>query len=58
MSIFGNIMSAIFKHAGAASAPAIQPSTPAAPGSTPAASPCTDLVLRARSAGAGHTGRR
>jgi hypothetical protein len=39
MSIFGNIMSAIFKHAGAASAPAIQPSTPAAPGSTPAASP-------------------
>src|ERR1700722_2698642 len=39
MSIFGTIMSAIFKHAGAASAPAIQPSTPAAPGSTPAASP-------------------
>jgi hypothetical protein len=38
MSIFGNIMSAIFKHAGAASAPAIQPSSPAAPGSTPAAS--------------------
>jgi hypothetical protein len=37
MSIFGNIMSAIFKHAGAASAPAIQPSAPAAPGSTPAA---------------------
>ena len=39
MSIFGNIMSAIFKHAGAASAPAIQPSAPSAPGSTPAASP-------------------
>ena len=39
MSIFGNIMSAIFKHAGAASAPAIQPSSPAAPSSTPAASP-------------------
>jgi hypothetical protein len=34
MSIFGNIISAIFKHAGAASAPAIQPSAPA---STPAA---------------------
>jgi hypothetical protein len=39
MSIFGTIMSAIFKHAGAASAPAIQPSAPAAPGSTLAASP-------------------
>jgi hypothetical protein len=39
MSIFGTIMSAIFKHAGAAAAPAIQPSAPAAPGSAPAASP-------------------
>jgi hypothetical protein len=37
MSIFGTIMSAIFKHAGAAAAPAIQPSAPAAPASTPAA---------------------
>jgi hypothetical protein len=38
MSIFGTIMSAIFKHAGAAAAPAVQPSAPAAPASTPGAS--------------------
>jgi hypothetical protein len=39
MSIFGTIMSSIFKHAGAAAAPAVEPSAHAAPGSTPAASP-------------------
>ena len=37
MSIFGNIMSAIFKHAGAASAPAIQPSAPASSSAAPTA---------------------
>jgi hypothetical protein len=41
MSIFGTIMSAIFKHTGAAAAPAIQPSPSAAPASTSAASPAT-----------------
>jgi hypothetical protein len=39
MSIFGTIMSAIFKHAGAAAAPAVQSSGSAAPASTSAASP-------------------
>jgi hypothetical protein len=41
MSIFGNIMSAIFKHAGAASAPAVAPSTPAASPSAPSAAPAS-----------------
>jgi hypothetical protein len=50
MSIFGTIMSAIFKHAGAAAAPAIQPSAPAAPGSTPAASPAPSASSASASA--------
>jgi hypothetical protein len=41
MSIFGTIMSSIFKHAGAAAAPAVEPSAPASHPSTPAASPAT-----------------
>jgi len=53
MSIFGTIMSAIFKHAGAAAAPAIQPSAPAAPGSTPAASPAPSASSASASAAPG-----
>jgi 3-oxoacyl-ACP reductase-like protein len=52
MSIFGTIMSAIFKHAGAAAAPAVQPSTSAAPASTPAASPAPSASSAPASASA------
>jgi hypothetical protein len=55
MSIFGTIMSAIFKHADAspaAPAPAGQPSAPAAPPSAPSASPAPSSSAPAPAPGA------
>jgi Domain of unknown function (DUF3597) len=52
MSIFGTILSSIFKHAGAAAAPAVEPSTNAAPASTPSASAAPSTSSAAPAPGA------